>query len=243
MDNSIYIALSRQLTLFRDMEVTSNNIANVNTTGYQTEKLLFQDFLVPDEQTLTSKIAFARDPISYRDNSEGRVKTTGNTFDLAISGSGYFTVETPLGERYTRAGNFTLNSEGTLVTIEGYPVLSAEGGTITLPDDINEVTINGAGEIISGADALGRVGVVEFQNEQELERVGGVLFRTEQDPQPAVASNVLQGALESSNVNGVSELIRVTQVSRSVGSTAEFIEIMYDLQRRASNTYGQPAQV
>ena len=81
MDNSIYIALSRQMTLFRDMEVTSNNIANVNTTGYQTEKLLFQDYLVPDGQKFNSKMAFARDPISYRDDSEGRMKTTGNTFD------------------------------------------------------------------------------------------------------------------------------------------------------------------
>ncbi|MBN8542981.1 MAG: flagellar basal-body rod protein FlgF [Alphaproteobacteria bacterium] len=242
MDNSIYIALSRQMTMFRDMEVTSNNIANVNTTGYQAEKLLFQDFLVPDGQKFNSKMAFARDPISYRDDSEGRMKTTGNTFDLAISGSGYFKVETPLGERYTRAGNFTLDAEGTLVTMEGYPVLSPDGGTITLPDAVNDITINGAGEITGGGDELGTIGIVEFENPQELERVGSAMFKSNQEPDPAVASNVMQGALEMSNVNGVGELVRVTQLSRSVGNTAKFVEVMYDLQRKTSTTYGRPAQ-
>lgn len=242
MDNSIYITLSRQMALFRDMDVTSNNIANVNTAGYQAEKLMFEDYLVKDGEKLNRKMAFARDPISYRDVKEGNMKTTGNTFDLAISGPGYFQVETPLGERFTRAGNFIVNGQGTLVTMEGHPVLSPDGGNITLPDNITEFTINGAGEITGGGEELGVIGIVEFENEQELERVGSAMFKTNQEPEPAVQSKVMQGVLETSNVNGVTELVRVMQVTRSVSSTAKFIEVMYDLQRKTSNTYGRPAQ-
>jgi flagellar basal-body rod protein FlgF len=242
MDNSIYITLSRQMTLFRDMEVTANNLANVNTTGYQGEKLLFEDYLVPDGEKMNRKMAFARDPISYRDTREGNMKTTGNTFDLAISGPGYFTVETPLGNRYTKAGNFTLNGQGTLVTMEGNPVLSPDGGIITLPDNVSEVTINGAGEITGNGEELGVIGVVEFDNEQELERVGSAMYKSTQDPAEAVQSNIMQGVLETSNVQGVTELVRVMQVSRSVSSTAKFVEVMYDLQRKTSSTYGRPAQ-
>lgn len=242
MDNSIYIALSRQMTLFRDMEVTSNNIANVNTTGYQAERLMFEDYLVQDGEKMNRKMAFARDPISYRDVSEGNMKTTNNSFDLAISGPGYFQVETPLGERFTRAGNFAINGQGTLVTMEGHPVLSPDGGTITLPDNVSEVQINGAGQISADGEDLGTVGIFEFTNEQELERVGSTMFKTAQTPELAVQSKVMQGALETSNVNGVTELVRVMQVSKNVGNTAKFVEVMYDLQRKTSNAYGRPAQ-
>jgi len=242
MDNSIYISLSRQMALFRDMEVTSNNLANVNTTGYSSEKLMFDDYLVRDGEKMNRKMAFARDPVSYRDTKEGTMKVTGNTFDLAISGPGYFQIETPLGERYTRAGNFSLNGQGTLVTMEGHPVLSADGGTITLPDNVTDVSINGAGQITGNGEELGVVGVVEFENEQELERVGSTMFKSAQEPEPAVQFRVGQGMLEGSNVQGVTELVRVMQVSRSVASTSKFIETMYDLQRKTSNAYARPAQ-
>lgn len=242
MDNGIYIALSRQMALFRDMEATSNNIANVNTTGYKAEKLIFNDYLVRDSERLNSKMAFTRDPSSYLDTREGNMKTTGNTFDLAISGPGYFQIETPLGARYTRAGNFAINGEGTLVTMEGHPVMSPDGGLIAVPDNVTDISINGAGEVTANGEELGVIGVFEFENQQELERVGSTMFKSAQEPDPAVQSKVMQGVLETSNINGVSELVRVMQVSKSVASTAKYVEVMYDLQRKTSNTYGRPAQ-
>jgi flagellar basal-body rod protein FlgF len=241
MDNSIYIALSRQMTQFRDMEVTSNNIANANTAGYQAERLLFEDMLVRDGEKMNRKMAFARDPISYRDTKEGNMKVTGNPFDLAISGPGYFQIETPLGERYTKAGNFAINGQGTLVTMEGNPVLSPDGGVITLPDNVTNVTINGAGQITAEGEDLGQIGMFEFANEQEMERVGSSMYKTTQDAEESAQSKMMQGTLETSNVNGVTELVRVMQVSKNVASTAKFVEVMYDLQRKTSNTYGRPA--
>ena len=243
MDNGIYIALSRQMILFRDLEATANNIANVNTTGYQSERLLFDDYLVNDGHKLGSKMAFARDPISYRDTTKGTLVRTDNTFDLAISGPGYFQVETPLGARYTRAGNFQLNGDGILVTVDGYSVLSADGGEITIPDNVQNIRINGAGEIITeDNELLATVGVVEFVNEQAMNRVGNTLFTAEEEPQPAQLSNVMQGMLEGSNVNGVTEIVRVIQTNRYTADTAKMIETMYDLERRTSNTFARPAQ-
>lgn len=240
MDNSIYVALSRQMTLFRDLEVTANNIANVDTNGFNAEKLVFDDFLSPAGNQ--RKIAFARDPMSVRDTRNGRVEHTSNSLDMAINGPGYFQIETPLGTRYTKAGNFQVNNEGILVTIDGHPVAGADGGNITIPPDIRDVSINGAGQISEGENQIGQVAVVEFANEQAMDRVGDTQFKTDQAPLPAERSRVMQGYLEKSNVNGVNEMVRLLQLQRSVGSTAKFVEVMYDLQQKTSNTYTRSAQ-
>jgi flagellar basal-body rod protein FlgF len=243
MDNGIYIALSRQMILFRNLEATANNIANVNTTGYQSERLLFDDYLVNDGRKLGSKMAFTRDPISYRDTTKGGMVTTANTFDLAISGPGYFQIETPLGPRYTRAGNFQLNAEGTLVTMDSYPVLSADGGQIVIPDNVKNIEVNGAGEIITeNNELIATIGMVEFNNEQDMERVGNTLYKSDQEALAAQQSKMLQGVLEGSNVNGVTEIVKVIQTNRYTADTAKMIETMYDLERRTSNTLARPAQ-
>ncbi len=239
MDNSVYVTLSRQMALFRDLEVTANNIANVNTIGYQGERLIFDDYLV-DGGKVEPKLAFADDPMSYRDTRGGRVEKTGNTFDLAISGPGYFSIETPLGTRYTKAGNFQLNNDGELVTIDGYRVLGDGGGSIQIPRDARNLIINGAGQIADGNNTLGQVGIVEFANEQTLERVGDTMFKTDEAPLGPTTSKIMQGFLEQSNVSGVQEMVRLLHLQRSTGSTAKFIEVMYDLQRKTSETYTKP---
>jgi len=240
MDNSIYITLSRQMALFRDMEVTANNIANVDTPGYQGEKLLFSDFLVKDVQNTDRRnTAYALDPMTYRDTSSGRMKTTGNTFDVAISGDAYFQVQSPLGVRYTRSGNFQVDAEGNLVTVEGYPVLGNDGGTITLPQNAVNVDINGSGQItVDGQDA-GQIGMVEFANPQGMTRLGNNFYTATETPIPSETARMAQGVLESSNVTAVTEMVRVMNVSRAVGNTAKFIETMYDLERRTGQIYAR----
>lgn len=244
MDNSIYVTLSRQLTLFRDMEATSNNIANVNTVGYNAEKLAFDDFLVDGklEGKLGKKVAFTRDPVSYRDTRNGPLQTTGNPLDMAINGPGYFIVDTPLGQRYSKAGNFMIDGEGTLVTPQGYPVLSQDGGVINFPQEATDVLVSDDGRITANGDEIGQVGVVEFADEQSMKRLGNNLYSSEAEPLERQTARVVQGALEQSNVQGVTELVRVVQLQRSVGSTAKFVEVMYDLQRKVSNTYAKTQQ-
>lgn len=239
MDNGIYITVSRQAALFRDLEVTANNIANASTSGYNAQKLNFSAYL---EKNGNRKDAYANDPTAYRDTTNGPIQLTNNPFDLAISGPGYFQVETPLGMRFTKSGNFQLDGNGTLVTVMGYPVLGADGGQITIPESAKNVDINSAGQVLADGSEVGQVGIMEFTNEQAMKRLGNSLFSSEETPQPALTARVMQGAIEGSNVNAVTEMVRVTALSRSVGSTAKFIDAIYDLQSKTAKTYVSNSQ-
>lgn len=237
MDNSIYVALSRQTTLFRDMDVTANNIANSATTGYQAEKTMFTDYLTNDGNH--NKIAFSQDIATYHDLRQGSLNVTGNDLDVAIQGDGFFVVETPGGERYTRAGNFQVDGQGFLVSFDGYPVLDDAGQRLQFEPQDREIRIGENGALFVNGEERGTIGVVEFANRQNLKRVSSTLFETEDEPLLAEKSRVLAGTLEKSNVQPVTELVRLTELSRGTSNTAKFIEVMYDLQRKASNTWTQ----
>jgi flagellar basal-body rod protein FlgF len=237
MDNSIYIMLSRQQGLFRDMEVTANNMANVNTSGYNAQRTMFSDYLVPDG---SHQDAYVNEPMAWRDTTPGAVQTTNNPFDLAIgSQNGYFQVQTPQGVRYTRAGNFQINAEGTIVTVQGYPVLGTDGGEISVPDNAKNILINGAGQVTADGEDIGQVGVMSFANEQAMVRTGNTLFSAKETPQQSEVPALVQGAIETSNVNPVSEMVKVIELGRTTTNTAKFVEIMYDLQRKTSSTYAK----
>lgn len=238
MDNSIYVALSRQLGLMRKMDVTANNIANANTVGYHAEKMTFTDYLVSDGNS--NRIAFAQDINSYRVLQNGGMRATGGQFDVAIQGPGFFRVETAAGERFTRAGNFKSMPDGTLTTNEGNPVLSADGGQILIPQEATSLTIGENGLIRSQTgDEVGVIDLVEFEDPQALVRTSSQLFRTDQAPVAPAESVILHGTLETSNVSSVAELVETTKLSRSTSSTAKFIEVMYDLQRKTANAYAR----
>ncbi len=235
MDTSVYIMLSRQMAQFEAMSVTSNNIANMNTPGYNSQKMVFRQHLT-DAGKIGQQDAYADTPGGYRDTSTGAMQITNNPLDLAITGPGYFQVETPLGVRYTKAGNFKVDASGMLVTSNGYPVLGADGSQITIPQGARKIEINGVGQISVDNNASGQIGVMEFADEQSMTRFGNSLYGSQAQPLPAQTARVMQGALESSNVNGVTELVQVMEIARGVGNTAKFIETMYDLERKTSNT-------
>lgn len=239
MDNGIYITLSRQLGLFRDMEVTAGNIANANTTGYQSSHLMFTSFLVNDG--VQGDMNFAHDISTYRNTGKGGFQVTDNPLDIAVKGKGYLTVDTPLGVRYTRAGNLQLDGNNTLVTTEGYPVLDQNGQQIVFDENSTEIIIGEAGNISVNGAELTTIGVVEFENEHLLERVGDRLFTTDVEPTLSTDSTVLQGVLENSNVQGVRELTHMIDVSRGVSNTAKLIEVIYDLQRKNASTWTRQA--
>src|SRR5579871_5420968 len=126
MDTGIYVALSRELGIFHDMEVTANDLANINTSGYQNEGLLFSDYLTQGNFQ-ENKVAFANTVSTYHNPTTGTIQITEGVLDAAIEGPGFYVVQTPLGPRYTRNGNFKTDPLGTLVTSEGYPVLDDTG--------------------------------------------------------------------------------------------------------------------
>lgn len=244
MDNNVYIMLSRQLALFRDMDVTANNIANANTTGYNAEHVLFSSFLTKDvNQGVKNPMSFAHDVSSFRRTESGAMYVTGNQLDMAIQGGKtYFMVETPLGTRYTKAGNFQLDGSGMLVTSEGYPVLDNSGQRIAFPENVQDVQVGEAGNVKVNGEDFTTLGLATFENEQVLERLNARLFKSDIAPDPtSTEARVVQGMLESSNVQPMIEMTHMIDISRSVAGTAKYIEMIYDLERKAASTWAKQA--
>ncbi len=232
--------LSKQTALFRQMDVVANNIANADTNGFKAEKMLFDDYLINDGNR--KKMAFTQDISTYREDVQGGLKVTGGTLDIAISGKGYFTLQTPNGLRYSRAGALQIGADGSLVTANGYQVLDNGGQPIQFAPEDKNIVIGEGGNISVDGQEKSSLSVVEFANPQNLTQVGDAMFRADDAPLPAQSSRVLQGVLEKSNVEPIKEIVDMTKLSRSVNSTAKFIEVAYDLQRKASSAYAQANQ-
>lgn len=235
MDTGIYIALSKEIGIFRDMEVSANNIANVNTTGYQAEKLLFSDYLVPSTKQ-EQKVSFSNDIATFRETEQGTLKVTNSPLDAAIEGTGYFTVDTPLGKRFTRNGNFRIGPVGTLVTKEGYTVLDDSNQPIQFDELDKNIQIKDDGTVNVDGDDRATLQIVKFDNEQLLQRVGNTMYSTTATPKPADNFRLVNGALESSNVQSFAALTHLLYVTRAATDSANFINTMYTLERKASDT-------
>ena len=234
MENPGYIALSRQLTLRREMSVISHNLANMNTPAFKAERMIFREFI--DKPEPQQPISFVQDIGMSRDLTEGPVAATGNPLDLAISGPGYFSVETPDGVRYTRHGRLQLDGQGQLVNSQGAPVLSADGAPITVPVGSGALTISADGSITGNNGAIGQIGLSEFENEAGLKRDANGLYDAEdQQPQAAANSSMVQGSLEQSNVQPIVEMTRMIDIHRSYQSASRLVSSNHEQAMRAIN--------
>ncbi|HHG90426.1 MAG TPA: flagellar basal-body rod protein FlgF [Devosia sp.] len=241
MENAQLIALSRQIALKRQMSVVANNVANVNTTGFKAESMLFEEYVMPvakfgEYSKANQTLSYTQDWVTVADFTAGDIAPTGNELDIALRGNGFLTVETPQGERWTRAGALQLDNSGTLVNASGFPVLS-EGGQIRFGAGETDIRFNEDGSITSSAGAKGTLRLVEFENMQELAREGGNLFSGGQ-PLPSPLTRVVQGAIERSNVSGVTEIAEMIRVNRSYQSIAQLIKRQDELRRDAIKTLG-----
>ncbi|MCB2082012.1 MAG: flagellar basal-body rod protein FlgF [Hyphomicrobiales bacterium] len=234
MDNALYIALSRQVGLMRQMDVVANNVANVNSAGFKAEQTIFQQYLMND---VPGKIAFGNDVATARDLSQGALTHTGRPLDAAIEGSGYFAVMTPLGKRYTRAGSFTINSDNELSTASGYPVLDDGGQPIIMDENDSQFMILEDGTIVTGNnEERGRIGVYAFDNEYAMRHLGNSLYDADEAPVVSENYRLAQGFVESSNVNSVTMLTELIKVSRDAASAARIVQDMRDMQSQAVST-------
>jgi flagellar basal-body rod protein FlgF len=230
MDNTSYVALSRQLTLERQMAVLAGNIANMNTHGFKTEHLLFEEVLERAGQP--GRVAFVQDVGLIRDLGPGALETTGNPLDLAINGEGYFTVETPAGPRFTRAGHFGLDGNGALVTSGGHRLLDADGAAIQLPPGVGEISIARDGTISTADGIQGQIGLVRFADETRLQREGDSLLMTDQVAEPVADPEIAQGRLERSNVQPILEMTRMMETVRAFQNTQRLLETHHEMVRR-----------
>ena len=228
METTSYIALSRQGVLRREMTSIAHNLANMNTTGFKKERMMFVDHVQRSNSgdfIADQRLSFVRDVASFRDIEEGPIKQTGNPLDLAIHGEGYFAVQTgPFSESYTRNGNFRLDSGGQLVTQQGQPVLSDAGAPFFFAPEDSQITIAGDGSVSTENGQLGKLRVVTFENDQDLQRQEGGLYTTEQLPTDQTDAEISQGALEGSNVEAILEMTRMMEVSRQYSSAQKLID-------------------
>lgn len=241
MENAQLISLSRQIALQRQMDVVANNIANINTTGFKAETMLYEEYVMPvardqDFALLDQQLSFTQDWATIHDLAPGAIIQTGNPLDVALSGEGFLAVQTPQGERWTRAGSLQIDAEGRLVTLDGHPVLG-DGGEITFDAEETDITIDATGTVSTNAGAKGRLRIVEFENVQELAREGNNLF-SGGTPVAAQGTRVLQGAIEKSNVNGVGEMTEMIRVQRAYQSIASMMHRQDELRRSAIQRLG-----
>lgn len=248
--------LAQQLNI----EVVSNNIANMNTTGFKRQRAEFQDLLYQNIERVGANSSNAGTVVPsgiqvgvgvraagvYRITDQGSLQNTGNTYDIAVNGRGFFNIQLPDGQdAYTRAGSFQVDQTGQLVTPEGYVVQPA----IQIPQTAVDVSINEQGEVeyledgAAAPAAAGVLNLVIFPNEVGLEAIGGNMFLESQASgapvigqpgQPGYGA-VLQGFLEQSNVNAVSEITSMISAQRAYELNSKVIQTADEMLQAANN--------
>lgn len=235
MDASGYTTLTRQSGLMQQMQTVANNIANLSTTGFRREGVMFSEHVKQLEQAPSLSMATAS--TRQIDLTEGGLTTTGGTFDFAIRGQGFFALQTPDGERLTRAGSFTPSAEGVLVNGDGHPVLDDGGAPIIVPPDAGAVAVAQDGTLSAGGQPLARIGLWQPTDPNSLRHEGGTLFAAG-ETEPAEGT-LLQGSLEESNVDPIAEVARMIQVQRAYEMGQSFLDREDDRLKTAIQTLGQ----
>ena len=244
MENAQLVSLSRQIALQRQMDVVANNVANLNTTGFKAETVLFEQYDMPvaaDNEFAGSKtVAYTQDWATIHDMANGALQQTGNPLDIGLSGPGFLTVQTPAGTRYTRSGSLAINSAGTLVDLGGNPVVGVDGAPIQFDPADTDITILKDGTITTSQGTKGKLGVVEFADPQQARREGNNLW-SGSNPAAATNTQVVQGSIEHSNVSGVTEMANLIRVQRAYEQLASIMSRQDDLRTTAVQKLGAAA--
>jgi flagellar basal-body rod protein FlgF len=256
MGGEIYMAAAGALAYEKRLEVVANNLANINTAGFKQDDVSFRAYMLSGSGGATTvnppypsngqASSLWIEYSSHTDFTSGSLKNTGNRLDLALNGGGFFSVQSPDGVVYTRRGNFTLNSEGTLVTQEGWPVLG-DGGEIRVdgrgPDRTAlEFTVGEDGTVTVNGNALGRLRVEDFTQAAGLVKTGDCYFKpaTEQTAgEPAENARVAQGFLEMSNVEAVRTMTEMIEILRGYESYQRVIRSVDELDSKSISEVGR----
>jgi flagellar basal-body rod protein FlgF len=245
MENGSLVGLSRQMALQRELDIVANNIANLNTTGFKADNVVFQEFLMPGAQANQfagndRRVSFVQDRATWLDLSQGAVEHTGNPLDVAISGNAFLTVQTPRGERYTRNGALQINAQGQLVTSEGLQVIGQNGPIVFQPTDRDiSIGIDGLISVREGQNTTdsqrGKLKLASFDQPQRLQKDGTSTYMAPAGVTPQVPADarVTQGAVEKSNVKSVMEMTRMVEVTRAYTQIATMLQSQSDTRKSA----------
>jgi flagellar basal-body rod protein FlgF len=221
MDAAGYATLNRQSGLMREMGVVANNIANSSTTGFRREGVVFSEFIAALDQDPSLSMAHASG--RHVDLSQATLGQTGGQFDFAIQGDGFFLIETPDGNRLTRAGSFTPSANGELVTPDGYRLLDGGGAPVFVPTDAKGLSLAADGTLSAQGQPIAQIGLWQPSDPLSLRHQSGTMFSAT-DVEPAESATVLQGMLEDSNVEPVSEIARMIEVQRAYELGQKFLD-------------------
>ncbi len=237
MENALLVGLSKQVSLQRKMDTIANNLANINTNGFKEDRLLLEEYQMPiarhnNFKHSDKKLSFVQDHQSFVMLDEGPLVQTDSDTDIGISGEGYFVVETPQGERYTRNGGFQINNEGTLVTSEGHPVLG-QGGAIQINENTSFFNVTRDGSIETNQGIQDQLRIVRFETPEKLEKRPGTLFETDEEALDAVNFSIHQGMIEKSNVQPITEMVQMVEVTRAYTRLSDMLKQGADLKKDA----------
>jgi flagellar basal-body rod protein FlgG len=233
MIKAMYTAAAGMISQSQKLEIVSNNLANINTTGFKKDnafvELMKDSAMTVIEGTEGTGGVFVK---AATDFSDGSLQQTNNRLDVAIQGRGFFAVETPNGVRYTRNGNFMLGVDGTLVTNQGHPVLG-QAGRIRIPDlhrlSSVDLTIDQTGEMTIDRRPIARLRIADFEDLTALNKEGDSTYSTEVPELAPVVDGketlIRQGYLEESNVDGIEEMIQMIEISRTFETEQKSIQM------------------
>ena len=256
MSGGIYMAASGALAYEKRLQIISNNLANANTVGYKMDHGQFQSIdradlpasstLTGPEMNTSQAQSFWFEFNSYTDFTHGSLKNTANDFDLALIGKGFFCVQKPDGVHYTRKGDFTLNTDGVLVTRNGWPVMG-DGGEITVnnkenPHRYKKFAVDEDGNVSVDGKEIGSLRIVEFSEPSRLRKMGDTLFKPAENSPPAQEAQdfkVSQGFVELSNVDVVKMMTEMIEVLRGYESYQKVIRTADEASARAINEVGK----
>jgi flagellar basal-body rod protein FlgF len=244
MNTVQYVGLSRQETLQRALEIVANNIANADTAGFKVEQPMVRtEEATPQATPGARPVAFALDGGVARNFSQGGLEESGNPFDIAVEGDGFFQIQTPQGVRYTRDGRFTVDTQNQLVTKAGYPVLGNNDRPITLDPRQPAPHVAKDGTVSQGTASIGRVGVVRFADLSRLAKTGENLFEAPAGVAaiPAADAVMRQGMVERSNVQPILEITNLIDITRAYERVARMMDNTSDLSSRAIDRLGRAA--
>jgi flagellar basal-body rod protein FlgF len=243
MNSGMYSALSGNIAAMKRMDIISNNLANVNTPGFKKDKMNFESMLNGPVNPPAFPEGTTADPLLQKDNiyidySQGPVAQTGNAFDLAIDGDGFFVVNTPTGQAYTRQGNFRMSADGTLVTVDGYPVMG-QGGVIKIQG--SKVDVDAKGVVSVDGNPAGTISIMDFPKPYNLEKGAGALFTAtnSQTPTQAAKAEIRQGYLEGSNVETIGEMVQMIETNRYFEACSKVIKGYDDMAAKATTDLGR----
>ncbi len=234
MDQGMYTAAAGAIAMEDRLNIISNNIANLNTTGFKKDRMSFEQFMKQLDTSSLYPGQYRRVPIDVIsesrsiDLSPGAPVKTGNALDIAVMGEGFFVVNTDRGTRYTRAGSFELSTENTIVTPQGYS-LQGNGGDITIDPEKGHLVVDSTGKVTQDGDELSTLQIVKVPPEA-LVRQGNNMFSIKEGfaPEPVETAVLVQGSIEKANVEPISEMVEMIATARAYDSFQKVIRSVND---------------